>query len=144
MTLPSAAIATFVASSYFTIFGTPFSSEPWTRFEGELQSELQGLAKKKLIQHEHVILTDGVRNQAQDAAALAGLPQRAALTAIGFWIAVAGWWGPLLALAMFTAALSMQARVDMHRQVFGQPVATVAIMALNVIGLVIALAVALL
>lgn len=142
MSLTAAEFVPFVASSYFVLFGQTFSSEPFKRFENEVAADLAQAQKAGVVSGTGILYPDAVRRQAEDAAALAGLPQRALLTGLGFCFLYPGWGSTAAMLALVGMALAMQQRVDMHHSRVVGPIriswAGAILLVLNIAGLVAA------
>jgi hypothetical protein len=135
--------APFVASTLFAFAGSPFSSSPWQAFEAWVDQRRDEVLAVGGAEAEAIVQPDVVRRRAESAAASSGLPRSAAMTAIGIWVAFAGFVAVLGGLAVVGASVAVQ-RTRNSISYFkiarwSVPRTTAALVALNIGGLLLAL-----
>jgi hypothetical protein len=108
-------IAPFAFSSGLSLFGSPLGAPAFRRLEREVAEEIDqniggDLERKALC--EDVITPTVIRDHAEVASALASLPHKAMLTALGFSVLLSGPLASVVVVAAVVGSLGMQSRLD--------------------------------
>ena len=153
----------FLASSYFLLWGMPWSGRPWDEYQEwvtERHDEIASECSRAVAVSSHPPIAEPhsrdiaeevtrslvpttFRARAQAAASLAGLPEKATLTAIGILVAFQGPLATILSFSLILGVIAMEqsrklANAITFRPGFSLPTTSVVLLVLNLVSIVVA------